>query len=105
MMCAMKANSRNNTLAGDQGSMTIEALLIVPVILFLLVLFLRWGMMLYEGLGAINTAQESAEAGTGVAGFGFLLGGPPARRIRDADLIVDVGKSIKELLPTWSVQK
>ena len=119
----------------EGGSLTVEALLILPVMLLLMVLFVRWGIILRDDLrsaaaaghtvrqqdglgagiagtdaGAADTGANGAGAngtgaadagGSGEAGIGFLVGGPPARRIRDADLLIDLGYTIKEKLPGW----
>ena len=91
----------------SEGSMTVEAMLIVPAVLLLMVVFMRWGLMLHSDLqGMVEVRSEAAanepEAqGRGLAAIGFLRGGPPARRIRDADLLIDLGYSIKERLPAW----
>lgn len=87
-----------------RGSLTVEALLILPLIFLLLALFVRWGFVLQNDL--VEEAKRY-EAGAGAygednaGGPAFLKGGPPARRIRDADLLIDLGHSIKESLPSW----
>lgn len=93
---------RQRIKSKHRGGLTIEALLILPLILLLLALFVRWGFLLQNDL-AVEVkryeaeAYEAAEAGRSA----FLKGGPPARRIRDADLLIDLGYSIKERLPSW----
>ena len=88
-----------------RGSLTVEALLILPAVLLLLALFFRWGLMLHEEITAeAGYGEGPAAEGQGadpLAVIGFLRGGPPARRIRDADLLIDLGYSIKERLPSW----
>ena len=88
--------------AAKSGSLTVEALLILPLILLLMALFLRWGLMLQDTLretaGPVGNAAAGEEKEDSSA---FLLGGPPARRIRDVDALVHLGYSIKEKLPGW----
>ena len=142
-----KVTGRPSFRRDEGGSLTVEALLILPVILLLMVLFVRWGIILRDDLrsaaearhtvrqqdslgagfggtdaggtdagaadtgtnGAVGTGGETNGAGangarvtdSGEASFGFLLGGPPARRIRDADLLIYWGYAIKEKLPGW----
>ncbi|MDR0469925.1 MAG: hypothetical protein LBH09_08130 [Peptococcaceae bacterium] len=91
------------------GSLTVEALLILPIILLLMALFLRWGLMLREDIDIAaglreDTSQTQDTPFDPLAEIGFFHGGPPARRIRDADLIIEMGYSIKEKLPAW-IQK
>jgi hypothetical protein len=95
------------------GSLTVEAMLILPLIFLLMALFLRWGLMLRDSIQ--ETAEKRPEvrwqsggedgAGTGAAGrkfeFGFLRGGAPAWRIWDADTLIDYSYAIKEWLPVW----
>ena len=101
-------DSVDSLIKGSGGSMTVEALLILPIILILMALFLRWGLMLQKDL------RDAAESEPGTAwegsvllpdglggGLGFDRGGPPARRIRDADLLLDFAYGIKEYLPSW----
>jgi hypothetical protein len=88
--------------AGDEGSMTVEALLILPLILVLLVLFIRWGIALQNGLVIEAERVETEFFRENTAGNpGFSQGSPPARRIRDTDWLVDLGYSLKERLPSW----
>ena len=98
---------RKQAYCGTDGSLTIEALLILPVILLTLGVFLRWGLILRDELNDSLSYGDRAEAEgqtttwEEAGGGGFLWGGPPARRIRDADLLIDLGHSIREMLPTW----
>lgn len=87
---------------GHTGSLSVEALLILPLILLLLALFVRWGFYLQNDL-VVEAERFEAEVQTeDLAGKpAFLKGGPPARRIRDADLLIDLGYSLKERLPSW----
>ncbi|MCL1805809.1 MAG: pilus assembly protein [Clostridiales bacterium] len=93
---------------GNRGSFTVEAALIVPLILLLMALFLRWGLMLQKDLReAASGGAEPAAAGGALlpealgGGLIFRRGGPPARRIRDTDLLMDLAYGIKEYLPSW----
>ncbi len=90
-------------IKGDHtGSLTVEALLILPLIFLLLALFVRWGFILQNDLAEEAKRYEAGAYGENNAGGpAFLKGGPPARRIRDADLLIDLGYSIKESLPSW----
>ena len=105
-------------LRDSEGSLTVEALLVLPILLVLMVLFVRWGLMLKEDLAdaadsrqapsfAQGAVQESGYAGdgsqeeSGGGGSWFLFGGKPARRIRDADTIIDLGQAIRDKLPQW----
>ena len=95
-----------------EGSLTVEALLILPVVFLLMVILIRWCLVLHQD---IETAaerrreilrQEIAPAGGDTSGekapeAWFLYGGPPARRIRDADVLIELGYAIKEKLPVW----
>jgi len=80
------------------------------MIFLLMVVFLRLGLFLKESI------QESADAAAPVRlvdaegnrltntedeGFGFLSGSLPGRRIRDTDLLIDLGYMIKEKIPAW----
>ena len=85
--------------------------MILPVLLLLLAVFLRWGLMLRDDLrDTAEYGREVESAGTPTQGrqptvnIGFLHGGQPARRIRDADYVIDLGYSIIERLPAW-IQK
>ena len=98
--------------ADTKGSLTVEALLILPAILLLLALYLRWALVLRAEIQDMADKRKAAPT-MGLKGVvtGFPAGTdgeiehqnetPPARRIRDADLLVDLGKSIKERLPVW----
>ena len=95
----------------DEGSLTVEAALIVPVICLLMVVFLKLGFFLKDtiqdsadgrdrprlqdtqGLTPIDTDESSR--------LGFLAGSMPARRIRDTDLLIEAGYALKEKIPTW----
>ena len=89
-------------LPGEEtGSLTVEAFLVLPALLFLMVLFLRWGQVLYLDLRDTGETLGIPGQTDSPGGVGFLYGGPPARRIRDADLLIDLGQSIKEKLPIW----
>ena len=92
------------------GSLTVEGVLVLPVIFLLMVVFLRLGFFLKESI------QESADAAAPVRlvdtdgnrltiiedeGFGFLSGSLPGRRIRDTDLLIDAGYMIKDKIPKW----
>lgn len=96
------------------GSLTVEAMLILPLIFLLMALFLRWGLMLRDSIqetaekrpevrwqGGGGDGPGPAGAGGREYGIGFLRGGAPAWRIWDADSIIDLGYSIKEMLPAW----
>ena len=110
----MKAQSkRRASLCRDaNGSLSVEAVLILPLIFLLMVLLLRWGMTMRndirdtaEGI-AKNRREyimepEGGQLHAPEAGLGFLYGSKPARRIRDADTLIDLGHSIKERLPSW----
>ena len=101
-------------LSDEAGSLSVEALLVLPVLILLIALFLRWGLVLREemqntseeirkrtstqGDGRQNDAESEEEEWKGL---GFLSAGPPARRIRDADLLIDIGYELKEMLPVW----
>ena len=103
--CRMRLKHRN-LCRDEEGSLTVEAMLVLPVIFLLMVLFLRWGLILQKDLhdtAALRSAaaDETVAQESWLAGVGFLHGGPPARRIRDADLLIDIGYSIKERLPVW----
>jgi hypothetical protein len=105
--CPSSPSSRS-LWRGREGSLTVEALLILPIILVLMALFLRWGVILRDDLdkaarrGEAEAAQNRNIIDDIVADIGFLYGSRPARRIRDADFIVDLGHSIKENLPKWT---
>ena len=75
------------------GSLTIEALLIFPLILLLMALFLRWGLTLGKEL------REAGDMGRGTAVSKTV---PPARRIRDVDGYLDLAYKVKGMLPSWS---
>lgn len=92
MLSREQKRSRGSFWPDAGGSLTVEALLILPAILLLLTLFLRWGLMLREDFRKIE--EEKAVAA-------MSKSAPPARRIRDADTIIDLGRSIKESLPVW----
>ncbi|MCL1849654.1 MAG: pilus assembly protein [Clostridiales bacterium] len=82
---------------GAEGSLTVEAALVLPVIFLLIALSIRWAWVLHDEVeGTVREAPDRQGSG-----IGFLYGGPPARRIRDADLLIDLGHTIKERLPTW----
>jgi hypothetical protein len=100
---SMTGKGRLGGLVRDsRGSLTVEALLIVPLLLVLMVLLLRFGVNLQVANQEVFDSLEPAtETGEGSGAAGFLWGGPPARRIRDADLVIDLGRSVKELLPSW----
>ena len=76
-----------------KGSLTVETLLILPAILLLMALFLRWGLMMREDIRA--AAEKRTETVTSSKGR-------PARRIRDTDVYVDAAYKVKEMLPSWS---
>ena len=96
-------------VAGDKGSLTVEAALILPLILLLTVVFLQWGLMMRQDLRDAGVGDKANRGATGALieenegqkGTAFLYGGLPARRIRDVDFMIGVGKSLKELLPQW----
>jgi len=93
-------------LQENKGSLTAEALLIAPLIILLLILFFRWGLVLREDLRAAAGGRERPQGDDGTAvqqneGIRFLTGGPPARRIRDVDFLIDMGYSLKERMPVW----
>ena len=84
--------NRGSFWRSAKGSLTVEALLILPAMLLLLALFFRWGLMMREDLRAAAERRAEAVVRKNV---------PPARRIRDTDFFVDLGYSVKELLPQW----
>ena len=90
---------RRSFLRDGDGSLTVEAMLILPIILLLIVLFIRFSLMLQQDL--TEAAEKNTASVSDETGIGFLRGGPPARRIRDADLLIDLGYSLKERLPQW----
>ena len=95
-------------ISESEGSLTVEAFLIMPVILLLLALFLRWGLMLRDDLR--DTAARGRAApivGTSEQGerpelnIGFLFNSQPARRIRDTDFLIDMAYNVKEKVSEW----
>ena len=85
--------NRGSFWRSAKGSLTVEALLILPATLLLMGLFFRWGLLMREDIRA--AAEKRAES---VAAHS----GKPARRIRDADVYVDAAYKVKEMLPSWS---
>ncbi|MCL1849127.1 MAG: pilus assembly protein [Clostridiales bacterium] len=114
---------KEGSLAGDtEGSLTVEAMLILPILFLLLALFIRWAWILHgeiqqtaaqrRAIRRVDTQgglleEEGAQIREGTLeiaqekGLAFLYGSLPARRIRDADLLVDIGNGIREWLPSW----
>ena len=95
-------------LPDTAGSLTVEALLIIPIMILLLAVFIRWGLVLREDLqenaeknGISSVIVGQIEADSEPKGTWFLYGGRPARRIRDADTLIDLGKMVTEQLPKW----
>ena len=105
------------------GSLTAEAVLLLPVIFALIAVFSRLGLFLRDTIsdssesrpsvrwedsagnqavapGYVGEADGRGSAGSD-SGIGFLTGSLPARRIRDADLIIDIGYKLKEKIPAW----
>jgi len=94
------------------GSLTVEAMILLPLVFLLIAILLRWGLLLLEDLqdtardrdvsrhveliGRDNSHTWENEGDTW-----FLYGGPPARRIRDADTLIDLGLSVVGKLPQW----
>jgi hypothetical protein len=95
-------------ISDTRGSLTVEALLILPAVILLMALFLRWGLTLRAdlrdvadgGRGARREEMAVWEAPS-AENIGFLYGGSPARRVRDADMLLDLGLSLKEKLSAW----
>ena len=94
----------------NEGSLTVEAVLVIPLICLLMVVFLRLGFYLRtvidDSAAAGSAIRLRDEAGNLVVvvdepHFGFLTGSKPARRIRDTDLLIDTGYALKEKIPTW----
>jgi hypothetical protein len=75
----------------NQGSMTIEALLILPVVFLILALIINIGQGLYEDLHQSVLQQEIDEQ--------LSDDSLPADWIRKTDLMLDWGRGLKELLP------
>ena len=102
----MKKTKKEFFWTSQKGSLSIEALLVFPVIFFLMALFLRWGLLLRQDLDKTTekmdgiVTEDSGGSAQG-AGFGFFHEGPPARRIRDVDVWIDFGYGVKEKLPAW----
>jgi hypothetical protein len=94
-------------ISETKGSLTVEAFLIMPVVMILLALFIRWGLMLRNDIQDADQDRRGVKVDASgwvenaAGGDTFLYGGPPARRIRDADYLIDLGYSIKEKLPSW----
>jgi hypothetical protein len=74
------------------GSLTLEALLILPIIIICLVGFIKLGQGLWTALVQQNELVDQAP--------GKKFKGP-AESIRQADLWLDWGRGLQELLPTW----
>ena len=89
-----------------RGNLTVEAALLVPLLCIVLSLFLRWRFTLRQDLqdAALGGEVSEGESGRTLGGLlegNFLFGGPPARRVRDADFLIDLSYSVKERLPSW----
>ncbi|MCL2121820.1 MAG: hypothetical protein FWH28_06170 [Clostridiales bacterium] len=86
--------------------------MILPVVFLLMVILVRWCLILQQDIetaaerrreilsqdGDLSSGGSSGEAAPEAW---FLYGGPPARRIRDADILIELGYAIKEKLPVW----
>ena len=84
----------------------MEAFIIIPLILVLSVVFIRFGLMLHDGLTESHESIVVRDANQGPKGIvEKLKGDSPANRIRNADLLIDFGYNVKELLPSWLSEK
>ena len=123
------AKGRNRAFwYGETGSMTVEAVILFPLLFLLFATCLCWGLALKDDLHAMdergekyrtlirsdtaiytngehdvpfdyNVYEEQADNTSGDSWF--LYGGKPARRIRDADSILDLGRTLIGMLPKW----
>lgn len=76
----------------EKGSLTVEALLILPLIILCLVLFIQIGHVLYDDLQQQSMSGDPA---------GQTRPPQPAGWIRKTDLLLDIGRGLTPLLPGW----
>jgi len=79
----------------DEGSITIESLLILPVVFLVLTLFIKIGQEMYGNLQLNNVLPEEYRLSEKL----------PADWIRQTDLLLDWGRGLKELWPTWLTER
>ncbi|MDR1193034.1 MAG: hypothetical protein LBK98_02520 [Peptococcaceae bacterium] len=95
-------NRRGPELAREQGgSLTVEGFLVLPLLILVVLLLLAGALRWRAEVERTDQALPAAGATEVEAGSAGQAAGP-ARTIRNADFIVDMGYSIKELLPGWS---
>ena len=84
------------------GSLTVEGTILIPALFLLMAVFARLGVFMKDEIQ--KTADEGAAVGQGSdakGGIGFLIRSNPARRIRDTDLLIDVGSTLIDKIPEW----
>ena len=76
----------------EKGSLSVEALLIMPLIIMCLVLLIRTGPRLQQDLETKNLENHQV----------WMEKPPqPADWIRKTDLLLDWGRGLSTLLPEW----
>jgi len=76
----------------EKGSLSVEVLLIMPLIILCLVLFIQIGHALYDALQRQSLPEDPA---------GQTMPSQPATWIRKTDLLLDWGRGLTSLLPGW----
>lgn len=77
----------------EQGSLALEALLTLPLMILCLVLLIQVGQRMHQGLVIKNVQRESEKQ---------TMTTQPADWIRQTDLLLDLGRGLSSLLPWWS---
>lgn len=77
----------------EQGSLALEALLTLPLMILCMVLLIQVGQRMQQGLVIKNVQRESEKQ---------MLTTQPADWIRQTDLLLDLGRGLSSLLPGWS---
>ena len=77
----------------ERGSLALEALLTLPLMILCLVLFIQIGQQMHQDL-VIKNIQRDSEQQTATP--------QPADWIRQTDLLLDWGRGLSSLLPWWS---